>query len=88
MKPIETGCLAVVIGSVVAENNGKVVTVGRYLGDVEDFKQKSHWEISCKVMIDKGFYVKHAPQNLLLRIDGDPELDEELAEQLNCISED
>lgn len=83
MKQIETGCLAVVIGAHVPSNNGKVVTVGRYIGDVDwfdDAYDKDHWEINIALTTTKGVKIRQIPQCLLLRIDGEPELDEEVAE--------
>lgn len=57
MKPIETGCLAVVIGAHVPSNNGKVVTVGKYIGDVAEFNapyKKDHWAIDIELTTTKG----------------------------------
>ena len=83
MKQIETGCLAVVIGANVPSNNGKVVTVGKYLGDIDwmdEAYSKDHWAINITLTTTKGEKLRQVPQCLLLRIDGDVELDEEVAE--------
>lgn len=83
MKQIETGCLAVVIGAHVPSNNGKVVTVGKYLGDAKEFIEpynKDHWEINVVLTTAAGWTTRQVPQFMLLRIDGEPELDEEVAE--------
>lgn len=75
MKNLEPGCLAIVINS-AAGNNGKVVTVGNYLGQIYKDAKYNYWEISPKL---EGFAVKtgkssgllgHAPEHQLLRIDG------------------
>jgi hypothetical protein len=80
MKQIETGCLAVVIGARIHVNNGKVVTVGRYIGSVPGCLLQNRWEVSEYILNNYGELSKHISQELLLRIDGEPELDEELAE--------
>lgn len=83
MKPIETGCLAVVLGAYISSNNGKVVTVGRYLGDIDYFEapyNKDHWEIDTAMITSTGFSTLHIPQFLLMRIDGDVFTDEEIEE--------
>ena len=74
MKNLEPGCLAVVINS-AAGNNGKVVTVGNYLGQIFEKCLYNYWEISPKL---KGITIRtmkttellgHAPEHQLLRID-------------------
>lgn len=80
MKQIETGCLAIVIGARIQVNNGKVVTVGRYIGSLPGYGIQNHWEVSEYILNSHGERGKHISQELLLRIDGDVELDEEVAE--------
>ena len=76
MRPIEKGCLAISYGCLIPENNGKVVTVGKFLGIVLDFGIQDRWEV------DKAFKsqtaignvacedVYHLPEKSLMRIDG------------------
>ena len=80
MKQIETGCLAIIIGATVPSNNGKVVKVGRYIGDAPEFDieyRKDHWMIDTDITTSNGVKYRQAPECVLLRIDGDPELDDE-----------
>jgi hypothetical protein len=74
LKPIETGCLAVVIKS-IAGNAGKVVRVGNYIGQVEGFDLPDHWETDIALntlypSTGKRSLSKHCSAHILLRIDG------------------
>ena len=69
-KPIEPGCKAVIVNS-RAGNNGLVVRVIRYIGDVPGFGHTSRWEISEYLKTDQHHYVNHAGEACLRRIDDD-----------------
>ena len=79
---IEPGCLAIVVGPPVDENNGKVVTVGRYLGEISGDDDNyiwlgKRWEVdraihahSQKQDGPSNVYAKHIAEICLMRIDG------------------
>ena len=83
---IEAGCLALVIGSDYPENNGRVVRVLEFLGDVTikvppyTAKSKGNREWLLDTSITRGikgvkgegitFQTPNAPEVRLLRIDG------------------
>lgn len=87
LKPIEAGCLAVIIKAFVPENNGKVVRVGKFLGDNPPVADDAHmpfprcWEIDTVIPTDTGYLVKCAPEYNLLRIDGEDFSDETETEE-------
>ena len=85
MKPLEPGCLAIVITS-TGENVGKVVTCVEYLGDMpEGFysagqyfgEQKAAWRIHPPIPTyfydsrPSGRYTDYVAGYRLMRIDGD-----------------
>ena len=97
MKPIEAGCKAVVINS-LAGNNGKIVDVGSYLGDVvyhditiDGFYHriadngKDFWSISPSLVTTTRQLSDYAPEHNLMRID-DPDIQESI-ESENGIEE-
>lgn len=83
MKPIEEGCLAVTYGCSIPKNNGKSITVGKFIGQriviregIIILTQADDWEVNrliCKINADTG---KPLPpsyscsERRLLRIDG------------------
>jgi hypothetical protein len=86
---IEPGCLALVVRHPIDENNGKVVTVGRYLGEINSDDNYrwlgKRWEVDRAIhahsQLQDGpsnVYAKHIAEVCLLRIDG---YEEPMAEQ-------
>ena len=72
MKPIEAGCLAIII---FGEDSGKIVTVGKYLGDIPFYdKFQDMWEIDIPTSYSNptegSFYENFCPEQFLMRIDG------------------
>ena len=84
MKPIEEGCLAVITRSVVVVGNeGRVVTVGRYLGRQDGWETPDdHWAVDKPLMSKLGIPTYHAPEAYLLRIDGHEETEDERQERI------
>ena len=92
---IEPGCLAIVVGHPVDENNGKVVTVGRCLGEIpcDDNNHAwlgKRWEVNRAIHAHSqqqdcpsNVYAKHIAEICLMRIDG---YEESMAEQ-NALEE-
>jgi len=79
MKPIEPGCLAMIVSCGVREDLGKTVVVGNYIGKPNikisnDPRLHQCWEVSPPVAwIIGGSRVKRrpvCPEAALLRIDG------------------
>jgi len=77
MRPIEAGCKAVVVNA--GRNNGKLVTVGIFIGEVVGFVGRNRWSVD-KPMKGKGtrtgkekppFF--HTQEHMLRRIDEHPE---------------
>lgn len=68
MKPIEKGCLAIIINS-RAGNNGVSVTVGKCMGRHEVYNEPK-WEIDIELIGVLGSKMNHALESQLLRIDG------------------
>lgn len=74
LKPIEEGCMAVIINS-WAGNNGICVTVGKYLGYVKGKMYTDQWEIDRSLQTvsasgsPSGSY-RCASERCLMRIDG------------------
>lgn len=94
LKPIEPGCLAVIIGARVPENNGKVVRVIEYVGDyVQNHPLMYRWRIDTKLRaaVESGgelFYyclIDHVAECQLLRIDGE-DFQEDVEETCNELS--
>lgn len=90
-KPIEPGCLAVVIGDVPHTNNGKFVVVGNFLGLLEDFSEEDgpYWEVDTPLAVVSEYddsvverYANVAAERCLLRIDGEDFEHEWIAEEL------
>lgn len=87
MKPIEEGCLAVIVRSSVPENIGKSVRVGKFVGTppVEESEnvvwdgEGLWWEIDRSIISNYGDHVYYAREDYLIRIDG---LDETIDEQM------
>lgn len=69
MKPIEKGCLALIVHS-KAGHAGKTVTVGSYLGAVKGWYPDGRWEIDREVAGTNGEMKRHYPGKWLMRIDG------------------
>jgi len=88
---IEPGCLAVVVSHPVNENNGKVVTVGRCLGEIPSDAEDDYRWVGTRWEVDRAIhaysqqqigpsnvYAKHIAEVCLMRIDG---YEEPVAEQ-------
>lgn len=77
MKPIEVGCLALVLGHEFPVNDGKVVRAERYMGDPLGVR---YWAVSD----DLEYRWKHSPPDIhpfcpehnMFRIDGYTETEE------------
>ena len=85
LKPIETGCLAMIIKS-RAGNEGKVVTVGNFIGEVPWYHGKNRWEIDqlVKATNDRGDMksCNHVREDYMMRIDGEDFSHEVFEEEL------
>lgn len=68
MKPLEPGCLAIIINSRIG-NNGKVVTVGNFLGHVKLYLGEDFWEVSPGILTDRGRISHVGHESQLMRID-------------------
>lgn len=87
MRPIEEGCLAIVIGSIIPENNGLCVSVGKYLGDINHIREERLWEVDRYLIyrvLHQGNPIGFDKQNFcpeknLMRID-DPDMQEDKKE--------
>jgi len=66
---IEAGCLARIVNS-KAGNNGIVVEVGNFIGDVNGWTHGSRWEISKSIISSWGDYSNTCAERCLQRIDG------------------
>ena len=83
MKPIEEGCLAMVINSLIDENNGLCVTVGKFLGDKKNIKEERLWEVDRPLIyrvLHNGIQIGtneeyFCPERCLIRLD---DFDEEI----------
>ena len=84
MKPIEEGCLAILINC--PKQSGKVVTVGKYLGaPVIMVGGCRHWEVDCSISYGRFLRPKRFTNSIdefyLMRIDGE-EFEEEIEREL------
>lgn len=66
---IEEGCLAIVINS-CSGNDGKTVTVGKYIGNVPGYVGNRRWEVDRPMPAIFGEIIYHMQEKQLLRIDG------------------
>ena len=81
---IEEGCLAVIIHS-TAGNDGICVTVGRFIGELDEWVGERRWEIDRHVKATIG-YTNHMQEHQLLRIDNyNPESADSIAEELEGV---
>lgn len=80
MKPIEKGCLAIVVRC--GSDLGAVVTVGEYIGKVLHWDGCNHWEVDKSMLSTKGNRVFHIDEYYLMRIDG---YKEEETEKLEAV---
>lgn len=75
MRKIEEGCTAIILGGVMKENTGIVVTVGKFIGKFENAKEYSEasnlWEINKAVKFLDGKFYKMCSEGYLQRIDDD-----------------
>ena len=69
MLPIVEGCQAIIVNS-NAGNDGKTVTVGKYIGYIDKWFGKNRWEIDIVVFSTQGNPVKSIDESQLMRIDG------------------
>ena len=77
-KPIESGCMAVIVNS-TAGNDGIIVTVGKFVGIEDGCSGRNRWAIDKKVrsvgVKTKTFkgYIKSVDEHQLRRIDDNNE---------------
>lgn len=79
MKPIEEGCLAMIIRS-VAGNDGKIVRVGKFVGEAPLsawLRGNDNWEVDPPITASHGFVVSYVRECQLMRIDSDEESNEQ-----------
>lgn len=74
MKPIEPGCLAVIVGG-NPNFNGRVVTPVRFIGKLDYFPEPDQWLCDAEWTIPTGV-MPYCPERSLLRIDGFEEPEE------------
>lgn len=82
MKPIEPGCLALVVKS-SAGNTGKTVRVSHFLGTVPELptpKYSNVWYVSPKLRSSRGEWLPYANESQLMRID-DMDFSDEVEEE-------
>ena len=70
LKPIETGCLAMIIKS-RAGNEGKIVRVGKFIGKVLGFGGTRCWECDITLLTSNGTFCNHIREDWVMRIDGE-----------------
>lgn len=72
MKPIEEGCLAIIVKGAqnpkYETNIGKVVTVGKFIGDKKGF-QPDLWEVDISIQYESGAKYNLCPEYTMERID-------------------
>jgi len=68
MQPLERGCLAMIINSSIG-NNGKIVTIGNFLGAIEHYKGDDYWEVSPGIITNRGRISHVGHEFQLMRID-------------------
>jgi hypothetical protein len=71
-KPIEEGCRAVIVNS-VAGNNGVIVTVGKFVGEVLGWEGCKRWEIDKNLPAAHGSIATTMQEHQLERIDDEGE---------------
>ena len=81
MKPIEPGCLAMVIGGdQEGVDAGKVVTVVRFIGSDGPLGHQDLWEVdkalSWRSTLGGDYLRRACPERFLIRIDGFEETEE------------
>ena len=85
LKPIEAGCLAMIIKS-RAGNEGKVVTVGRFIGKVPRYAGENRWEIDQMMKATNSLGDResccHVREDWMMRIDGEDFSQEVFEEEL------
>ena len=74
---IKEGCMAVVTGGLVKENIGKLVTVGKYIGCIDEYDFDDYWEVDTPMEDSEGDEVYFQREVSLSKID---DIDESLAE--------
>ena len=62
--------MAIIINSVKGINNGKVVTVVKYLGEVKNCKEGNRWLVDIYFNSHTNHSINHCPEYQLMRIDG------------------
>ena len=67
MKPIDPGCLAMVVN---CNQFGKTGTVGNFIGSSSGFLGNDWWEFSTPLMTIHGNIVNMCSESKLRRIDG------------------
>jgi len=85
MKPIEEGCLAIIVNDEDQINNGKIVRVGKFLGKVTCWSRARHWAVDRDIIYPKfipPLVEKHVDEFYLMRIDGEEFEDERETEKV------
>jgi len=88
MKPIEEGCLAMIIGH--PNQNGAVVTVGKFIDRHPNISHVNLWEVDADIQYHYDFITtcfNICPESSLMRIDGEEFEEEEQVEELVLILE-
>ncbi len=73
MKAIESGCLCLIVSSVVPENNGRCVTAIRFVGGLHGYRGEDWWLIDSLITDTLRNHIPYIRACRLLRIYGNPE---------------
>lgn len=87
LKPIEKGCMAMIINTGIPENDGQIVTVLECLGEMvhpDTFKIHMIWRVDHVGPTNKGTMSDLIRESRLMRIDGG-EFEDEDTEELVVI---
>ena len=82
MKPIEPGCLALIINAPAnrIQFAGKIVKVVRFIGESpakNALPRNDYWEVEAIDFILPDEFAPHASESVLMRIDPDDEIKSE-----------
>lgn len=71
MKPIEEGCRAVIVSSIIPSNNGKIVEIGKFIGgeNGNNFVGDDWWETDIGILTTHNRYINRVRECRLQRID-------------------
>lgn len=85
-RPIESGCLAMIINSKCGQN-GICVTVLNFIGQVNGWCGNNRWNIDKIITGTYGKKHAHADETCLMRIDPDPDEFKEVKKEVVLINE-